>query len=140
MLPWIPGRPNRQRLVGILGIALLSLSGCDDGVPSSRDGTTIPRETFVEAMVDLREAAIRSGGEAPSAAERERILQEHGIGAEDLRTFVEIHGENVPLMNEVWSAVERRLVERQEEEGLPDPSGDTPEDPGVAAPGSEEVE
>ncbi len=106
-------RPRARRSLWLLATLCLAAAGCDDGVPSSRDGTSIAQETFIEVMTELRRAAIRSGTGAPTAAERERILAEHGVDAEDLRTFVHIHGENVPLMNEVWSEVERRLGEEE---------------------------
>ncbi len=97
--------PRIHRLLPLFAL-LLPLAGCDDGVPSSARERTISGEAFVETVVELRKAAIiRESGVVPDTA-RERILAAQGVTEEELRHFVEVHGDNVPLMTRIWENVE----------------------------------
>lgn len=90
--------------------------GCDGGIPGSERERTIPREAFIEAMVELRAAADRGPEARVTSPDRERILSELGVTSEQLIRFAEVHGRNVPLMNQVWEEVNRRIWERTEGE------------------------
>lgn len=126
---WTPGRcasPCRHRkgggsrpggvlprIAGALAISALLLAGCteSDGSPTA----PIDVDRFVAVYVDLRAAAlVRADGELPPR-ERDRILDEHGVEAEDLVEFVEVHGEDIRFMDRVWAEVESRLAERRAE-------------------------
>jgi hypothetical protein len=84
------------------------LAGCSDPPPEE----TISRERFIEVYVALRSEA--HSPDAPGEIDpevRDRILAEHGVEAEELIHFVEVHGEDLQYMFEVWSEVEERLTE-----------------------------
>jgi len=87
------------------------LGGCEDRVPTSRDEATIPRERFIETMVQLRVAAIRTQVGLVTEQERDRILGEQGVSEEELRQFADVHGTDVPMMEALWTEVERRIAE-----------------------------
>lgn len=106
-------RPTPVRLrrgAALLACATL-LAGCDDRIPTSRDEETIPRESFIATMVELRTAAVRTQMGLVTLEQRDRILSRHGVSEEELRQFADVHGANVPMMNELWSEVERRIAE-----------------------------
>lgn len=110
-------------------LALLALTACDPGFPSSEGTAPIDRDTFVAVYVDLRAEAVRwDGGRLPED-ERDRVLQEHGVSADDLRAFVQVHGRNVPFMTEVWTEVDERLADLVVDDPLFDPADElTPGD------------
>lgn len=102
-------------------LALLTLTACDPGFPSSEGDAPIDRDTFVAVYVELRVEALHwDGGRLPEG-ERDRILQEHGVTADDLRAFVQAHGRDVPYMTQVWTEVDERLANRVGEDPLFDP-------------------
>lgn len=98
------GAPVAASHALLVGVVLLS--GCTRVEPVSEGGTTISEEVFIEAMVALRTSfALNAQGViAPGASDA--ILQERGLTREDLETFVEIHGTNVPFMADVWARVQ----------------------------------
>ena len=106
--------PNvwNRNLRPVAAIALaLSLGSCGGGVPSGGSGPTISSESFVKVMVQLRSSALlHSSGYLPEG-EPERILEENGLVADDLRRFVEIHGVDVPLMASLWQEIDQRVNE-----------------------------
>lgn len=110
-------KPNLAALSRVRGTVLLTLGllallvtlpGCDLGIPGSGSGETIDDQTFVEAMVELRLATARSDG-ALSASVREDVLADVGVSGDDLVTFIEVHGENVPRMHDIWVELDLRL-------------------------------
>lgn len=103
-------------------------AACDPGFPTSEGTPPIDRETFIDTYVALRTEAMRWEGTRVPAAERDRILAEKGVTAEDLRGFIEVHGRNVPYMSLVWAEVESRLLGGEDPEGpeLEGPPGDPP--------------
>jgi hypothetical protein len=72
-------------------------------------GDTIDREIFIETYVDLRVAALGSETGALGDDARAEVLARHGVTAEDLLTFANVHGRDVELMRDVWNEVELRL-------------------------------
>jgi hypothetical protein len=68
----------------------------------------IDRETFIATWVDLRTAA-QTAGEPLPAADRDRVLGEHGITEDQLLGFAEAHGGDPRYMAEVWTEIEGRL-------------------------------
>lgn len=123
-----------------LGLASL-LVACEPDIPSSEGEAPVDRETFIETYVELRLEALKWDGGSLPEDERDRILRELGVTADDLRAFVQVHGRNVPFMADVWTEVEERMARRagsqappspEEGEGLPEPSS-----PGELPPGEE---
>lgn len=114
------GGPAPRIALGILALALVS-GACGDH--AARDDG-IERETFVEAWVDLRTAALRHGEEGLPEAERTRILAEHDLTEEDLLRFAEAHGDDVAFMKDVWDEIEVRLQERGLAPGRAEPGDD----------------
>lgn len=88
------------------------------------------RETFIQVYVELRAAALGHDDATVTDAERERILSSHGVAAEDLVTFAEVHGRDPAYMRDVWNEIEERLNVDSLDEGDP---GDAPADT-LAAP------
>lgn len=82
------------------------LGACE---PQAPEVDAISRETFVAAYVDLRKASLEGLGGPIDAAERERVLQEHGVEEDDLLRFAEVHGDDPGFMREVWEEIELRL-------------------------------
>lgn len=86
----------------ILGSA--ALASCGDEPTAAID-----RDTFVTVWVDLRTAAMAAPGGVVAPADRERILESHGVSEDDLLEFAEVHGGDVPFMVEVWAEVDARM-------------------------------
>lgn len=125
-------RPTPPVLALILACGL---GACDPGVPTSEGTAPVDRETFVETFVELRREALQWEGTRIPEGERDRILAEHGVTEGDLRTFIEVHGRNVPFMSLLWADVESRMMDTGEE-GAPGPGPEGPSgDP--ALPGEE---
>jgi hypothetical protein len=88
---------------------LVLLAGC--GGPDR--GTAIETERFVSAVVELRRAAAQTWGDtAAFAARKTEILRTQGVTEEDLRQYVEVHGENVQYMADVWNSINTELSDR----------------------------
>ncbi len=100
-----------------LALALSVLfAGCDSGFPASSSSNTISEDTFVEAMVELRRAAVEEEDNRIRPERRDQILQARGLANDDLIRYVDVHGTNVPLMNRVWTRIEARLTGQDPEE------------------------
>lgn len=93
----------------MLLVPLLAACGDDGAAPSAADAETISRDVFVATYVDLRLTALRSGSEEISPSARDEVLARHGVTPEDLLEFVEIHGDRVQYMKELWNEVETRI-------------------------------
>jgi len=100
-------RPSdRTRPSGHLAfLGLLVLFGCGGGP----QGDTIDREVFITTYVDLRIAALDTDSARVGESERDAILQQHGVTADDLTTFADVHGADLEYMRDVWAEVELRL-------------------------------
>ncbi len=96
----------------LLPVLAVLAAACDDGIPRSEREATIDRDHFITTIVELRAVAVRTPSGRIGEPERERILSEAGVGEDDLRRYVEVHGRNVPHMNEVWAEVQLLLSER----------------------------
>ncbi len=105
----------------LLSAVVLAVAGCDRESSPEPDAP-ISRERFVEVMVELRDSARASGWEVEEEV-RDRILERHGVGEEELVGFARARGDDPGTMQEIWEEVEDRLEERQEGR-LPDPIDD----------------
>ncbi len=106
-------------------------TACERGFPEAGSAPSIPEATFVQAMVEFRTEALNwEEGHIPDDV-RDSILARHGITGDDLVTYVEVWGNDVPHMYRVWAAVDStlqaRLFQVEALEELDDP-GDTPVD------------
>ena len=91
---------------------LLAIASCASDTTGRAGDAIIDRATFVDTYVDLRLAAVQSPEFRISAQERDEILGRHGVRGEDLVRFVEAHGRDLELMNEVWTEVEESIRSR----------------------------
>jgi|SRR5690606_32428631 len=74
------------------------------------DAGTLPtRETFIEAYVDLRVAALRAEDGQLTDSARAEILSRHGVTADDLLGFAEARGTDLAYMRDVWNEIELGL-------------------------------
>ena len=110
-------RPRRRpgNITSMVAIALCcSCSGGTTGVPEG----TVGREVFIGVYVDLRAAALNLGTTETGVDVRDSILAAYGVTGEELLEFVDMHGERVEFMSEIWSEVEGLLSERLEQNAL----------------------
>lgn len=77
-------------------------------------GVAISREAFISTYVDLRLAALKDSAGVVTSAQRDRILSKHGVTSDDLLHFVEVHGEDVEFMQDVWNDVDTRIRNRHD--------------------------
>lgn len=101
-----------RRFAGaVLAAVLLVAAGCgdEDSAGPGSDVGTIDRDTFVATYVDLRLAALSNESGAITPSQRERILEGYGVSGSDLLRFVEVHGDRVEFMREVWNDVDDRI-------------------------------
>jgi hypothetical protein len=123
-----------MRLLVILALGLLLpwSQGCDPGFPSSGPESTISDEAFIETLVSLRRAAAQEGGGTLAEPTRLEVLRERSVTEEELRHFVQVHGENIPRMTAIWTEVEARLTGQDPDDLELDPDTlDLPEEPGA---------
>lgn len=92
---------------------LLGSGACGPSAPTD----TIGRDVFIDTYVDLRVAALDSDSQRVAASDREAILAEHGVTADDLAYFVQAHAADLDFMRDVWNDVELRL------DRTPEPAG-----------------
>jgi hypothetical protein len=127
-----PPFPSPHLLPFLPLLVLPLLAGCERGFPTPEDRGTVSEETFVEAMAALRGRALVPDEFDLAEEERERILDTVGVAWEELVTFADVHGVDVPYMYEVWARVDSAIVARSLE-GEQDP--DDPGAPNGAATG-----
>lgn len=97
---------GRARGLLLLAVVAGGLGACEREPP---EPDTMPKETFIAAYVDLRKASLEGLGGPIDAAERERVLREHGVEEGDLLRFAEVHGDDPGYMREVWEEIELRF-------------------------------
>ena len=94
-----------RRVSGRLLLLVVVAVGCGPEAPEG----VIDREVFIEAYVDLRIAALDAENQEIGEAARDAILASHGIEADDLLEFAEVHARDLELMRDVWNEVEVRM-------------------------------
>ena len=97
----------------VLVIALIVCWSCTADAVDVADNTE-GREVFMGAYVDLRVAALSSGTTVLGSV-RDSILAVYGVTGEELLEFVDIHGEDVEFMRDLWAEIEGRLLEQLEQ-------------------------
>lgn len=83
-----------------LGAALVCAAAC-----WRADSAVIDRQRFIDTYVDLRISALASPDRTLAAAERERVLQKHGVSADDLLHFVDVKGADPDYMVRLWTEI-----------------------------------
>ena len=105
--------PMTFRLRSLLFLPLLLgafLASCGESTPPA-----IPRATFVEAYIALREGALRSPTGELDMPTRDSILEARGLSPEDLLHFVEVHGRDPVFMGRLWEEIDVEVAERARE-------------------------
>jgi len=102
------------------------VGGCGPGDPDPRIAATIPRETFVQAYVELRVAALRNPEQRLPLQVRQRILDRIGVTEEELLTFAEVWGEDFDYMRGVWGEVDSIMRARRDNTEGPGARGNSP--------------
>jgi hypothetical protein len=102
---------RRILLARALLAALAFASSCSEELPPPEpDRPTIDERAFTAAFSDLVVARIRllpdTTGYTLRAGE---ILREHGVTEEELRTYVEVHGQDDDRMTRIYGRVSARL-------------------------------
>jgi len=92
-------------------ILLAAFLGSCGGTPPP----AIPRATFVEAYIALREGALRSPTGELDMPTRDSILEARGLSPEDLLHFVEVHGKDPVFMGRLWEEIDVEVAERARE-------------------------
>jgi len=104
-----------MRIFRVLPLALLaglaSAIACSEELaPPEPDRETIDTGTFTGALSDLVVARIELLPDTAAYERRsEEILRGHGVSAEELRTFVQVHGQNNDVMTPAYARVAARL-------------------------------
>ena len=98
-------------LPGALLAALSCVLGCSEELPPPEpDRPTIDERPFTATLSDLVVARIQLLPDTAAYTRRaEEILREHGVSEDDLRTFVEVHGQNDDRMTRAYARVSARL-------------------------------
>ena len=73
------------------------------------------RDAFIGAYVDLRARALTAGTTEIEGDIRDSILAVYGVTGEELLEFIDIHGEDVEFMGDLWGEIEGLLTERLEQ-------------------------
>jgi hypothetical protein len=92
-------------------VALAVASSCSEELPPPKpDRPTIDERTFTATLSDLVVARIQLLPDTAAYTRRaEEILREQGVSEDDLRTFVEVHGQNDDLLTGSYARVSARL-------------------------------
>ena len=98
--------PSALGLVGLLVVVLVTSCGRGTAEPSVE---TMDREAFIATYVDLRSAALTTTALSITPAERDSVLTLHEVSEADLLLFVEVHGRDAVLMQDLWNEVEARI-------------------------------
>lgn len=103
----MPPSRSTARVPKLPLVLVVALTAC--GGDTSGPSAGIDAETFIATYVDLRSTALSAGESLISDAERTQALARHGVSEDDLTQFIEMHGEDVELMRDIWDEIERRL-------------------------------
>lgn len=85
--------------------ALFVLASCRGEQPIE----PMPRETFIEVIVELRRATTGAATQAEFEARKAEILESANVTDSALVEYVRLHGRVLEHMAEVWDSVNARL-------------------------------
>lgn len=118
-------RPHRRRAFRAAPLILL-LASCVPNADAS--GVEAPDEqTFVTAFVELRRAAAEERTNEAFARRREEILRTHGVTADALERFIDVHADDLDYLSDVWDRIDRTLRGELDAEGNAIRPGSIPE-------------
>jgi hypothetical protein len=102
---------TRRRRALVVIAAIASAAGCSEELPPPEpDRQTIGVERFSAALSDLIVARIEIMPDTAAYDRRlEEILQRHDVSREELRSFVEVHGQNDDLITGAYARAAARL-------------------------------
>jgi len=120
-------------VAGTLALVTAAAAGCSRTGSEGEAAQLISRDRFVAAYVELRLAALRDPRGEIDATERDRILSELDLTADDLLRFADRHGTNPELMSAVWDSVEVEIQKRHSSLDAPHPD-EPPLQPPVTRP------
>ena len=121
---------TRPRII-VFMVAVTLCWSCGGGATDVLEDTA-GREEFIRAYLDLRTAALASGTADFGDEARDSILAAHDVTGQDLLDFIDIHGEDVEFMHDLWAELEVRLIERLEQ--------NTPDEENEGADEAQEIE
>ena len=107
--------PPRHRLRIIVSMVAITLCSSCSGDTTDVPEDTAGREAFIGAYLDLRTAALSSGSTDLGDEVRDSILSVYSVTDQDLLDFIDMHGEDVEFMRDLWTEIEVRLTERLEQ-------------------------
>ena len=100
-------RPRGLVTTALIVVVLTAAAACGSG--GTGTGDSIDAEAFIQTFVDLRVSALDTDSQRLAPRDREAILSEHSVTAEDLTHFANAHGDDLEFMREVWNEVELRM-------------------------------
>jgi hypothetical protein len=95
---------RRAALATAASLVLIATVACSGGAVDAID-----REVFITTYVDLRMAALETDSARIAESDRDEILEQNGVTADDLTSFAELHADDLDFMREVWNEVELRM-------------------------------
>ena len=114
----IPPR-HRPRIVVssrmVVSVLALTLCGSCRGGTTDVPEDTAEREAFIGAYLDLRTEALSTGSTELGNEVRDSILVVHDVTDQDLLDFIDMHGEDIEFMRDLWTEVEARLTQHLEQ-------------------------
>jgi len=87
--------------------AIAGVAACGGATGGNTD--PIDREVFVQTYVDLRVSALETDTLRLATPDREAILAENGVTAEELTRFADAHAADLDFMRDVWNEIELRM-------------------------------
>lgn len=103
----------------ILLAALVVAASCGPEAPETMD-----RGSFIDVMIELRQAELDTSDAEEFAARRDEILAGAGVTDSMLVAFARIHGPDADYMAAVWDSIDAVVNEVQLDDELqPDTAG-----------------
>ena len=103
----------RRRILppcALLAALAFAWSCSEELPPPEPDRPTIDEQTFTAVLSDLVVARIQLLPDTAAYTQRAAaILREHGVTEEEIRTYVEVHGQNDDRMTRAYARVSARL-------------------------------
>ncbi len=94
---------------GLAGVLLFAACG-EEGASAIDEDGIIDREVFVQTYVELRMESFDNIPRVITDGERDVILEERGVSAEELRLFLTVHGPDVEFMRDLWAEIEGQIL------------------------------
>jgi hypothetical protein len=98
----------------LLPVVVTGLCWSCGGSTTDLPQDTAGREAFIGAYLDLRMEALSLGSNLIGDELRDSVLTVYDVTEQDLRDFVDVHGEDVQFMHDLWTDIDTRLTERIE--------------------------